>query len=273
MVMIPKIVHYCWFGEENYSPLIEKCINSWKDILIGYTFKKWTLKNFTSDNNFFNSAVYHKKYAFASDYARLQILYNEGGIYLDTDILLMKNLDALLNFEGFIGCQNPKLIAGGIIGSIPNNDIIKLFLERYNKLNFSIKNPPIIPNIISESFYNLGFESCEQEVVLINNFCVLPTTYFYPYPFPPEGNYKDYIKENTLGIHMWAGSWLNEWDYFRLPNYKKAFHIINKKLRSSKELPFDYYLKICYYVLRWPYAMARKKIGNIKFIRYLFGKN
>ena len=105
--MIPKVIHYCWFGRNPLPPLAVKCIESWKKFLPGYEIKEWNEDNF--DVNiipYIQEAYEARKYAFVSDYARFYILYHHGGIYFDTDVEVIKSIDDIIERGAFMGCEN-----------------------------------------------------------------------------------------------------------------------------------------------------------------------
>ncbi|MDD6061365.1 MAG: glycosyltransferase, partial [Oscillospiraceae bacterium] len=104
--MIPKTIHYCWFGRGEKPKLVQKCMASWQKNLPGYTFVEWNEDNFDVNQNLFVQQAYaHRNFAFVSDYARAQALYNEGGIYLDTDVEVLKSFDAFLENRFFAGFE------------------------------------------------------------------------------------------------------------------------------------------------------------------------
>ena len=104
--MIPKIIHYCWFGRGEKTPSMLKCIESWKRFCPDYEIKEWNEDNFDVECIPFVKAAYDaKKWAFVSDYARLRIIWEKGGIYLDTDVELLKSLDDLLVLDAYMGFQ------------------------------------------------------------------------------------------------------------------------------------------------------------------------
>lgn len=136
MSNIPKIIHYCWFGEGKKPKLIGDCISTWKKYLPEYNIVEWNENNFkVEDFNFAYKAYNDRKWAFVSDYARLWALYNYGGIYLDTDMEILKPLDHLLINESFGGLEDEK-IAFGIWGCKKGNKFIGEVLKRYNSLNY-----------------------------------------------------------------------------------------------------------------------------------------
>ena len=105
--MIPKIIHYCWFGGKPKPELAEKCIESWKKFCPDYEIVEWNEGNFNINSNLYVKQAYEaKKYAFVTDYVRLYALYTQGGIYMDTDVMVLKPLDEYLNHEAFSGFES-----------------------------------------------------------------------------------------------------------------------------------------------------------------------
>ena len=102
--MIPKVIHYCWFGGGKKPKLAKKCISSWKTYCPGYKLIEWNESNYdlSSAPQFVREAAEAKKWAFVSDYVRLQVVYQYGGIYLDTDVELLRNIDFLLDQTGYL---------------------------------------------------------------------------------------------------------------------------------------------------------------------------
>ena len=116
--MIPKIIHFCWFGNNPKTELAEKCIASWKKFLPDYELKEWNESNFDIDQHPFTREAYQaKKYAFVTDYVRLFVLKEYGGIYMDTDVEVIKNLDCFLQHNAFSGFETSEYVQTGIIGS------------------------------------------------------------------------------------------------------------------------------------------------------------
>ena len=107
--MIPKKIHYCWFGGNEMPEVVIKCIKSWKEIMPDYEIIRWDESNYDVKKcKFISDAYAEKKWAFVSDYARLDILYDHGGIYLDTDVEVLKSLNDLLDLDGFCGFETGK---------------------------------------------------------------------------------------------------------------------------------------------------------------------
>lgn len=135
---IPKIIHYCWFGGGPISAESQKCMESWKKYCPDYKIIEWNDQNFDiSTNRYAQQAYEAKKYAFVSDYVRLAVLYEYGGIYLDTDVELVRPLDELLELPGFMGFQTNNEVATGLgFGARKGNSVVQALLRDYDALDF-----------------------------------------------------------------------------------------------------------------------------------------
>lgn len=135
--MIPKVIHYCWFGKKPLPELALKCIESWKKYCPDYEIKEWNEESFDINMYIYARQAYDaKKWAFVSDVARLYVLYQEGGIYMDTDVELLKSIDCFLENDAFSGFEDKKSVPTGIMGAVKNNNVIKEFLDEYNEAFF-----------------------------------------------------------------------------------------------------------------------------------------
>ena len=207
--MIPKKIHYCWFGGNPIPEKDKKCPD--------YEIIRWDESNYDIRKNKFISQAYDmKKWAFVSDYARLDIIYNNGGIYLDTDVELVKSLDILLENEAFMGFEKGRVVATGLgFGAIPHQKGIKLLRDSYNNLEFVDKrgnqlsaektNCPIINSkILTE---NGALMNDQMQNVL--GITLYPTEYFCPLN-STTGELN--CTENTYSIHRYSMSWLTDFD-------------------------------------------------------------
>ena len=144
MNKIPKKIHYCWFGNNELPEEQKKYIETWKKHCPDYEIKEWNEKNFDINSNKYVKEAYEaKKFAFVSDYVRLHALYNEGGIYMDTDIEVLKSFDVFLKHTAFIGFEDLKHIGTGVIGAEKGNKWIRLLLKDYDNISFYTKNGEI----------------------------------------------------------------------------------------------------------------------------------
>lgn len=208
--MIPKIIHYCWFGNGEKPSVVKKCIESWSDKLSDYEIIEWNESNFDINcNEYVRQAYEAKKFAFVSDYARVYALYNYGGIYLDTDVEVFKSFDDLLENDSFWGYEQENYIATSTIGSKKGNELIKDFLESYKDKKFikedgsydDLTNVAIITNILEG--YGLKRDGEYQEIKGIATF--YPQTYFSPYDYI---NCRKLITDNSYCMHHFYKSWL-----------------------------------------------------------------
>lgn len=211
MQKIPKIVHYCWFGRGTKNELIERCIKSWKEYLPDYEIIEWNEDNFDINSNLYVKQAYeNKKWAFVTDYVRLYVIYYYGGIYLDTDVEVLKSLDIFLKNEAFTGYETEHSIPTGIIACKKNNNFIKLLLDDYINRSFIKKdgtfdyttNVKQITNYVKEKFdFNANGEYQELEY----GFVIYPKDYFCPKSWQ-DGSIN--LTENTYTIHHFSGSWI-----------------------------------------------------------------
>lgn len=207
---IPKIIHYCWFGNKKKPKMIKKCISSWEVILKDYKIIEWNEKNFDINSNKFVKQAYESgKFAFVSDYVRVYALYNYGGIYLDTDVEVFKSFDPLLKNESFWGFEEKSFIATSTIGAKKNNKFIKKFLDGYNNKSFitengsvdTVTNVAIVSRMVEKIGVKLNGET--QEISDLGTF--YSQDYFSPYDYI---NCYEKKSENTYAIHYFYKSWL-----------------------------------------------------------------
>lgn len=220
--MISKIIHYCWFGKQPLPEKLRKCVDSWGKYLPDYEFVEWNEERFNVESTAWTKQAYSLgKYAFVSDYVRLKALYEYGGIYLDTDVEVVKRFDSFLAHEAFGGFETQNTITTGVIGASKGNPIIKQFLDSYEHTSF------ILPDgTLNNNSNVLRFTSILQEYGLtLNNkrqnvggFEIYPKTYFCPLDV---WHYKD-ITENTYAIHYFEGSWLDEKTKKRIKKESKS---------------------------------------------------
>lgn len=207
--MIPKVIHYCWLSGDEYPELVQKCISSWKEKLPDYEIKLWNTDNFDINIcRYTREAFQAKKYAFVSDYVRLYALYHEGGIYLDSDIEVVRKFDDLLNDKAFTGFENSHAIAAWIFGSEKGNPLFKEFLEYYDDRPFILANgaydftPNPVPITKTCRQHGLELNGKEQKLDYIS---VYPPDFFAPYNRARE---RLDVTENTYCIHHHSWGWI-----------------------------------------------------------------
>ena len=170
---IPKIIHYCWFGRGKLPKLAEKCIESWKKYCPQYKIVCWNEDNFDINQNKYAREAYEAgKWAFVSDYVRLKVLYDEGGIYLDTDVELIKPLDKLIEDGGFMGFDDNGVISTGLgFACEKGNKLIEALLADYDGISF-IRNDGTYdltpcPDRNTKTMQKLGFDISNQNQVFM----------------------------------------------------------------------------------------------------------
>lgn len=218
--MIPKIIHYCWFGKGNFSELTLRCIESWKKYLPDYEIRLWDEERFDVESVRYTREAYGAhKYAFVADYVRLYALYQYGGIYFDTDVEVVKNFDLFLALDGFAGIEDGNRPACGVIGCKPGNPIISEFLNHYNGIGFfndigqydMTPNPYWFRKILLRHGYK-DEDICQN----CDGFWLFPHTFFYP----PKIDNVWKLSNDTCSIHHYDGSWAREKDQLQI-QYEK----------------------------------------------------
>lgn len=207
--MIPKKIHYCWFGKSSLPIIALKCIASWKKHMPEYEIIEWNEDNFDVNQFTFTKEAYiSKKYAFVSDVCRLYVLHNEGGIYLDTDMEILKPLDCITN-NLVIGFEEKKFIAAGIIISPSNHNFIKSIVEIYKTLSFSQYASNLkevtIPKIITKELVTKGLILDNKNQVIDQTISIFSSDYFYPLNYFTG---ELIITEKTYSIHHYESSWM-----------------------------------------------------------------
>lgn len=206
--MIPKKIHYIWFGGNPLTPLAERCIESWKKYCPDYEIIRWDESNFdVGSNRYCREAYEAKKWAFASDYARLWLLVNEGGIYMDTDVEVLGPLDDFLCNEAFSGFEAVDRIPTGIMGSEPGQRLFETLLRAYDDRSFlkADGSLDLTTNVtaITEACLRRGL-ILNGEKQTIDGFTLYPADYFCPKDWlTKEIN----LTENSRTIHHFDGSW------------------------------------------------------------------
>ncbi|MEG2275979.1 MAG: capsular polysaccharide synthesis protein [Clostridia bacterium] len=197
---IPKKIHYVWVGGKEKPADIKRCMKTWQKYLKDYEIIEWNESNFDIDSHPFVKAAYKaKKWAFVSDYIRAYAIYNQGGIYLDTDILMLDKLDDLLENKAFVGYENDDHPFTAVFGAEPGHPFIKDMLDYYNNLdinfNFSDNNTISVSNLLIEKY---GCKLGNIEQTLKEDIKV----------------YKDGVlcnpSKDTKTIHIFTGTWLDE---------------------------------------------------------------
>ncbi|MCI8955862.1 MAG: glycosyl transferase [Eubacterium sp.] len=233
---MPKVIHYCWFGRGEMPDKEKMCIKTWKKYFPEYELRLWNEDNFDYKQcSFAKQAYENKKYAFVSDYARAKVLYEYGGIYLDTDVQVLKPFPVSVAESGFMGFERRAFLGTAVIASKPNNKNIKKLLEYYENHDFvqkdgsfdNIANVSILTDIMRDKGLILGGE--KQQV---DGFDIFNREIFYPKKLS-DTEFR--ITEETCAIHMCSNSWLSERERKR-GNNKIWIEVIRPTLRMLRSL-------------------------------------
>lgn len=209
---IPKIIHYCWFGGADKSKKIKECIESWHIKCQNYEIKEWNESNFNVNmNSYVKEAYENKKWAFVADYARLWIVYKYGGIYLDTDVELLDNLDKFLDYNSFFCFEKNDIIATGLgFGAKAGDALVKKLLDDYENEKFidvdgnldltpcTVRNTKCLDEELSKI-------EDKSKLTVIDNVAFVPKDYFCPFDVVTGRMEKT---KNTVAIHWYESSWI-----------------------------------------------------------------
>lgn len=205
--MIPKKIHYCWFGRGEKPKLAEKCIRSWKKYCPDYEIIEWNEDNFDINMNGYTRYCYdNQKWAFLSDYARLAVIYEHGGIYFDTDVEVIRSFDDLLQNKAFAGFEDDAHVNSGLgFGAEHHNEAIRLMLVEYDTYLDGSRGTEGCPILNTSALERIGLvrDGNYQE---LSDITVYPKEYFNPYD-DPTGKLNSTV--NTYSIHWYAKSWMS----------------------------------------------------------------
>ena len=255
---IPKVIHFCWFGGNEKPAIVKKCIKSWRKYCPDYEIIEWNEENFDVNCIPFCQQAYEaKKWAFVSDYARLKVLLEYGGIYMDTDVELLRPIDDLLALECFIGFQHEHFVSNGLIfGAEANHSFVQENAAVYENNSFvsydDSKKLTVCQEYTTEILKGYGLKVPDTgEIQVVNGIHVYPSEYFCPYD---HRTFQMKKTANTYAIHHFASSW---WDKKRKSDYKKL------KLRIKID-----------YILHSPNRVLMHVLGPETYqrIKAVFGK-
>lgn len=219
--MIPKKIHYVWVGGNEKNNTIKQCMKTWGKHLEGYEVIEWNENNFDIDSHPFVKAAYKaKKWAYVSDYIRAYVIYKYGGIYLDTDILVLDNFDRFLNNRAFVGFENPQYPFTAVFGAEPGHPLVKDMIEYYDRLDeykfdFEKNNTISVSDLLIKKYHcKVGnkFQILDEDIAV--------------YPDTVLCN----PSENSMSIHVFTGTWLEgKKALARKINVFLKIHVTNKK--------------------------------------------
>ncbi|MDA9027173.1 glycosyltransferase [Gammaproteobacteria bacterium] len=209
---IPKIIHYCWVGPNSIPERELECIRSWKKHLPGHVLMFWNEETFDISSNIFSKQAYEARYyAFVSDYIRTKVLYEYGGIYLDTDVEILDSLDKILEKgNSFLGFESRSKIGTAVMGFTPKHYLMGEFMNYYidNDFQDAKGNVNTIANvsIFSEMLTDYGLV-LDGKASKIRDIDIYPREYFYPKKLSDD-TFR--ISEQTVAVHKYSSSWLSD---------------------------------------------------------------
>ncbi len=234
--MIPKIIHYCWFGPNPIPEVERKCIKSWKKYFVGYEFILWNETNFNVNSVPYTKQAYEqKKYAFVSDYVRVKVLSEYGGLYLDTDEEILGSFDGILkNEKNFMGFVTRKFLGCGVMGFYKNHPLMIELLDYYNTHPFldekgnidNIANTTILTDFLVKQ--GLEMNGMYQEV---GDITIYNRDVFYPKKLS-ENEFRKGI--DTIAIHYGSSSWMSEKQKKR-GNNKFWINVVRPVLQNGRK--------------------------------------
>jgi mannosyltransferase OCH1-like enzyme len=209
--MIPKVIHYCWFGRNEKNKKTLACIASWKKYCPDYKIIEWNEDNFNLDYNGYTRYCYdNKKWAFLSDFVRLVVVSEQGGLYFDTDVEVVKSFDSLLKYGAFYSFENVENInTGQGFGAEAHHPTVEEMKRKYEMFEQDINGEyPIIrcPQLNTEALLPFGLQ-LNGQLQKINDVQILPAEYMNPYD-DLTGRLKK--TKNTMSIHWYSKSWLDK---------------------------------------------------------------
>lgn len=228
--MIPKKIHYCWFGRNPLPESAQKCIASWRKFLPGYEIIEWNEDNFDVNSIPYTAQAYaDKKYAFVSDYARFKILYEQGGLYFDTDVEVIRPMDDIIATGPFMGFEKnlqtqkdnkaPGVNPGLGLGASPKMPIYAEILDFYGKKDFNIADGTVVSHTTAIlKRRGLVDENCKQEVAGLT---IYPTDVFCPMD---STSGLTEITDSTVSIHHYSCSWIDH------TTFGYRMHLLKNKL-------------------------------------------
>ncbi len=247
---IPKVIHYVWVGGKPLPAFQKKCIASWKKFLPEYEIKEWTEENFdVTSNKYCWEAYKAKKYAFVSDYIRIFVLYNYGGIYMDTDVEVIQRFpEEFLECEAFSGYETPGTIPTGIMASIPGQRMFEELLRYYENASFINEDGSqnVITNVytITKIAERNGFVPDNTKKTVLG-FTLYPQTYFCPLS---HDSTETVFSENTYTIHHFSGTWCDRKTRF-VGNWNKGLQRKVQRIVGCRGARFVY--RVMYNAMRF----------------------
>lgn len=233
--IIPKRIHYCWFGGKKMPDFLIECMDSWKKYCPDYEIIRWDESNYDVNKyGYTKQAAEHGKWGFVTDVARLDILYEHGGIYMDTDVKLLKSLDSLLYQKGFVGVEHwGNINSGGGIGAVSHHPMIQEMLDYRLKYSFIMEDGSF--NLETNGLYETmpfirhGMR-IDNTLQIINGITVYPSSVFHPYDYM---SCEKKIEDSSISVHYFYGGWMDEEDRKNRANTQDKYAAIIRRIERE----------------------------------------
>lgn len=245
--MIPKIIHYCWFGGKPLPQEAKRCIDSWRKFLPDYEIREWNENNFDVNIIPYTYEAYRlKKYAFVSDYARFYILYHYGGLYFDTDVEIIAPMSEIIARGAFFGCEkgesNDTQIASGLgLAVEPFHPIYADILNNYNHLHYTTWsgiNEETVVGVITRILRNKKLSTCCDGIEKVEGIYIYPPEYFCPKNYYTG---EQEITDKTVSIHHYSATWVTDGQPLVNRLIKRYKYITTRALSSLRHFALHNY--------------------------------
>ena len=251
--MIPKKIHYCWFGYNQKPQLAQKCIESWKKKCPEYEIIEWNEENFDiySCPLYVQQAYESKMWAFVTDYARLKIVYENGGIYMDTDVELKRSLNSLLKWNAYFGFEDGIHVATGLgFGAEIKSPVVYEMMKIYDNLQFKLPDGTFnmlpCPKMNTTVLLKYGLKQNNRKQIIGENILILPSYYLCPLSYS-TGEWNKSFK--MISIHWFSASWKDD------KEEEQRWEMLKRQITAKKMEKIDYVIHI-------PNRIAKKVLGE-----------
>ncbi|MCB0428582.1 MAG: hypothetical protein KDD54_00595 [Flavobacteriales bacterium] len=256
--MIPRKIHYCWFSGEPFPPLIKNCLQSWKDHLGGYELVLWDVDKVTKYGfscPYFEHAKNQRLWAFMTDYVRFKALYEEGGIYLDMDVFVLRSFDDLFGYRSFWAKDINGLVEPVVIGAKKEDPLIGRIIDLFECIEEGqMKDFQFIalPQYVKHIFSSINANTGVDETSRVEGHVFFSSEYFCSLPneLADKRDMRDFITDRSYAVHLWDGNWFDEFRFLWMGRTKSGWRKIWKKILRNPIQPIQFYKDVFYHVKR-----------------------
>jgi mannosyltransferase OCH1-like enzyme len=248
--MIPRIIHYCWFGLNPMPKTDLVCMGSWKKHFPDWEIKLWNEDTFSEKNEFLDKMQNLGKWGLYTEYVRFWALSKFGGLYFDTDVEVLKPFNELLRNSYFLGFEKPGQVNVAVIGSVVNHPFNRLMLDYYEAFKFSdeIKWSVLITGPLINELINI--EGKNELIEFMPNSFLYPVECFYPLPFENADvlDKNKFVTKNSYAIHYWNATWVDPWSLLWAGRFKSGWSVIMKTLLNKPLQSRAFYKNVLFHV-------------------------